>query len=171
MVSAEDELSAENAATAAGVSYTQIISAGKLANLLTQVATERYQRGHMVRYLREANPEVANIIDALDIAAKTYISLLDEEQQTLTARYQSVGDTSQGAVLLLLNRAYSEDLSRLQERRTSADAYRDALKNIREAHGKLVENAEHLPAKELNKTLQPYISKIDGAVLLELKNK
>ena len=170
-VSAANEMSAENAATAGGLTYTQIMSAGKLANLLTQVATERYQRNHLIRYLREANPEVANITDALDTVAKTYISLLDEEQQTLTARYQSVGDTSQGAVLLLLNRAYSEDLSELHDRRTSADAYREALKNIREGHGKLVENAQHLTAKELNSTLQPYISSIDGAVLLELKKK
>ncbi len=161
-VSAAGETAVENAGTAAGLSLTQVDSAGKLASLVTRLFTESYQRSHLLEYLRSADPEVANLTEGLDGVARNYLDFLQEEQQTITARYQSVGDVNQKALLLLLNRAYTDDLAQVQGRRDAANAYRDALKDIREGHHQLVKSAQHLSTKELSMSLQPYTSKLDG---------
>jgi hypothetical protein len=171
-VSGASESVAENVSTAAGVSSAQIESAGKLATLLTRIATESYQRKRLVQLLRDADPEVTNITEGFDKVTSTYLDLLQQEQQTLAAEYQSVGETArQPAMLLLLNRAYSEDLDKLQQRRSEGNAYRGALKNIREGHHKLVEDAPHLSAKEVNAALEPYISSLNGLVPALAKKK
>lgn len=169
-VSTASETTAENAATAADLDTSQIDSAGKLASLVTRVFTESYQRSRLLEYLRNADPQVVHITEGFDTVTKNYLDFLQEEQQTLTARYQSVADTNQQAMVLLLNRAYSDDLADIQRRRTAAGTYRDALKSIREGHHQLVENAQHLNAKELSMALQPYTSKLDGLIPAPQKN-
>jgi hypothetical protein len=161
-VSGDSESVAENAATAANLSYTQITSAGKLASLVTRAFTEGYQRRHISEYLRTADPAVADITQGLDLVTKTYLDFLHEEQQTTTARYQSVGDGTRDAVLFLLNHSYSEDIAEISRRRAAATAFRDALKDIREGHHQLLVNAKHLSAKQLSVALEPYTSKLDG---------
>lgn len=163
------ETIAENATTAADLSTTQIESAGKLANLITQLATAGYQRKRLFELLKAADPEVTDVTQAFDQATKTYLDLLNQEQQTLAAQYQSVGDASTGSTLFLLNHAYSQDLDKLQQRRTEANAYLDVTKNIREGHHKLVANEKKLRAKDLSAALRSYISKIDGALPLLAK--
>lgn len=159
-----NESAAENAATAAGLDSTQIESIGKLANLITRVATQGYQHDRLITGLNDADPNIQSITTALDTIAKTYIDFLQEEQQTLTAEYQTVGDTKDPAMLLILNRAYSEDIERIGERRAAANAYRDALKNIREGHHTLTRDAHYMNAKDLSKALQPYTSNLNGLI-------
>jgi hypothetical protein len=161
-VSGANESAAANAASAAGLSYPQIESAGKLASVVTRAFTEGYQRRRLLEYLRDADPAVANITQGLENVIKNYLDFLQEEQQTTTARYQSVADTNQKAVLLLLNRAYSEDVVQIGQRRSSAQAFTEALRAIREGHRQLVQSARHLNAKRLSLALQPYTSKLDG---------
>lgn len=162
-VTATNEASAENAATAAGLNTVQIDSVGKLANFVTGVFTSHYQKSRLVKYLRDADPEVADITQGLETVVKNYDVFLNEEQQTITARYQTVGDSNQPAMLLLLNRAYSDDLAQIQHRRDAAGSYMVVLTNIREGHHKLVEVAQHMNAKELTLALQPYTSKLDAS--------
>jgi hypothetical protein len=170
-VSTANETTAENAATAADLNSVQIDSAGKLASLVTRFFTQSYQRSRLLEYLRSADPQVTHITEGLDAVAKNYLDFLHEEQQTLTARYQSVADTNQPAMVLLLNRAYSDDLRDLQRRRAGAEAYRDALKDIREGHHQLAQSAQHMSDKELSIALQPYTEKLDGlAAALEKNN-
>jgi hypothetical protein len=162
--SGSSESAAENAATAAGLDTTQIESVGKLANLVTRLATESYQRNRLVTALTDADPAVQGITEGLDTFTKTYLDFLAEEQQTIKAEYQTVGNTKDPAMLLLLNRAYSEDLERVAERRDAANAYREALKTVREGHHTLVRDAHYLSTKDLNKALQPYTSNLNGLV-------
>jgi len=160
-VSTANTSAAESAATAANLSSVQVDSVGKLAGLVTQVFTESYQRRRLVDALRQADPHVAAVTQGLDSVIKNYLVFLQEERQTLTGRYQSVGDTNQGAILLLLNRAYSDDLAEIQHRQAAAVAYQESLKNIREGHHQAVVGAQHMNTKELSLALQPYISKLD----------
>ena len=164
-VSGPNEEAAENAATAANLSLTQIDSIGKLSGLVTQLFTERYQRSHLVKYLREADPSVASITRGFeDIVSKDYAGLLQEEQQTLTAQYQDVGDVRDTAILLLLNRAYSEDGDDLNRRKAVASAYVAALQQIREGHHKLAQNADRLNGKSMTVALQPYITQLQALI-------
>jgi hypothetical protein len=163
-VAGSAEAVGQNAATAAGLSYTQIESAGKLASLITQLATEGYQTSRLVKYVHDADPEIADLTSAFERATRTYLDLLDQEQQTVTALYQTVGEGSMGSMLFLLNHAYHQDIDKLQERRAGAMVYAGLLKDIREGHHKLVADGKNLSAKELMVTLAPYTSKINGAL-------
>jgi len=163
-VSTGNETAAESAATAANLSLIQVDSVGKLASLVTQIFTAGYQRSRLLESLRSADPHIAAITEGLDAVIGNYIEFLQEERQTVTARYQSVGGTDQPAMVLLLNRAYYDDLAAIQRRREAAGAYREALKNIREGHHQLTLSAHRLNTKELSLALQPYTSKLDGLV-------
>lgn len=161
-VSGAGESAAANAASAAGLSYPQIESAGKLGSFVTRAFTESYQRRRLFQYLRDADPAVANITQGLENVTKNYLDFLQEEQQTTTARYQSVAETNQKTVLLLLDRAYSEDVAQIGRRRSSAQALTEALKAIREGHHQLAQTARHLSTRQLSLALEPYTSKLDG---------
>lgn len=151
------------AATAASLSLAQIDSVSKLSGLLVEVFTSGYQRGRLATLLKSADPHVAVITEGLEkIVGNDYGSLLDEEERTLKRRYQKAGNTSDAAVVLLLDRAYSDDLQQLQRRRASASAFVQALREIRDGHGKLAENTAHLSAKKLGLALQPDISQLQG---------
>jgi hypothetical protein len=153
-----------NSATAAELSITQIESAGSLASLITQLATEGYQTSRLVKYVCEADPEIADLTTAFERVTKTYLDLLNQEQQTVTSLYQTVGDQTTGSTLLLLNHAYHQDIDELEQRRSAATTYAGMLKDIRDGHHKLVTDGTNLSAKELSATLAPYTSKIDGAL-------
>ncbi len=60
-VSSASEQTAENAATAANLSSTQMADVGKLAALVTQIFTARYQRRHLLEYLREADTSISSV--------------------------------------------------------------------------------------------------------------
>ncbi len=151
------------AATAASLSLAQIDSVSKLSGLLLEAFTSGYQRGRLAALLKSADPHVAVITQGLEkIIGNDYGSLLDEEERTLKRRYQRAGNTSDAAVILLLDRAYTEDLQKLQRRRTSANAFVQALREIRDGHSKLADNTAHLSAKKLGLALQPDISQLQG---------
>ena len=162
-VSSENEQTAENVATAAQLSVVQIDSVGKLAGLITQVFTGHYQRSHLLALIRAADPNISSVTQGFEtIVSKDYESLLHEEQQTVTARYQAVVDARDTATVLLLNRAYADDMNQLTRRKTTADAYVEALQQICEGHHKLAENAGHLNVKELSLALQPYTTRLQA---------
>jgi len=162
-VSTANEAAASNAATIAGLNISEILSVSKLSGLVTRVFTASYQRGHLLEYARSADPQVAEVTQAFDRVMANYLVLLNEEQQSMTVRYQTVADRNQNeAVLLLLNRAYSNDLSDIQRHRTAADAYRSALQQIRAGHHEIVQTAPHLSDRQLNLALEPYTSKLKG---------
>jgi len=162
-VSGPGEQAASSIAMASGLSFTQVDSTSKLANLLTQAFTERYRQGNLVKMLSQADPSIASVTQAFeDIVAKDYEGLLREEQQTLAAEYQAVADMKAPATVLLLNRAYAGDLDQLNGRKAAAKAYVEALHQIREGHHALAQNARSLKAKELAAALQPYTDKLQG---------
>ncbi len=161
-VSAAGLTAAENAAGAAELSSTQIDSAGQLATFVTEIFTAHYQRSRLLEYLNRASPQVASVTTGFEAVIKNYEVFLDEEQQTLTARYQTVGNTSQPAMVLLLNRAYSDDLAEIARRRAAAASYVEALQTIREGDQKLLEASKHMNAKETSLALQPYTSKLNS---------
>ena len=153
---------AENAATAANWDSSQVSSAAKLSTLITEAFTERYQSRHLSTYLREAQQPVADILHAFeDVIGKDYLGLLREEEQTLKARYQRVGDAHSAAIILLLDRAYNQDLNELNARRQSAEAYVKALQQIEQGQAKLAENITR-NSKELTMSLEPYITELES---------
>jgi len=148
-------------ATAASLSVAQMDSVSKLSGLLVEAFTSRYQRGRLATLLKSADPHVAVTTQGLEkIVGSDYGSLLDEEQRTLKRRYQRAGNISDDAVILLLDRAYSEDLQELEQRRASATAFVKALREIRDGHSKLAGNAGHMNAQKLGLALEPYISRL-----------
>ena len=152
------------AATAGTLSLAQIDSVSKLSGLVVEAFTSGYQRKHLQTLLQSADPHVVVITQGLEkIVGSDYPSLLDEEERTLKRRYRQVDDNSSSAVVLLLNRAYSDDMQQLQERRAAAAAYVEALRQIRDGHGKLAGTA-HFRSKQLGLALQPDISQLQALV-------
>jgi hypothetical protein len=164
-ISSAGEKAGENASSTAQLTAVQADSVGKLAGIVTQLFTEGYRRGKLLHFLREADSAVASVTTAFEtVVSKDYESLLREEQQSLMARYQNAGDTSNAAILLLLNRSYTDDVNQLNRRRDSAEAYVQALQKIREGHRELAKNLPHLKGKELSLALDAYTSGLDELV-------
>ena len=150
-------------ALASGLNTIQVDSVSKLATLLTETVTERYQQHNLARILSEADPSVASITQAFEqIAEKDYLSLLREEQQTVAAQYREVSDTKNPATLLLLNRAYGQDLDGMNTRKKAASAYVESLQQIREGHHMLAKQAGGRNTKQLTAELRAYTTKLSG---------
>ncbi|MBV9501512.1 MAG: hypothetical protein JO138_19260 [Acidobacteriaceae bacterium] len=152
------------ASMAASLSTVQADSVSKLSGLVLELFTRRYQHERIATLLRTADPHVAVITRGLEkIVGTDYNSLLEEEERTLKRRYQRAGATTNGtAVVLLLDRAYSEDMRQLEQRRAFAATYVEALQQVRDGHGKLALNSAHLGSKQVGLALQPDISRLQG---------
>lgn len=160
-VSTDSEQAATNAATAAQLDPSQIDSVGKLAGIVMQAFTAHYQRRHLLEALRQADSALGSATQGFQTVVGTdYESLLASERRALVSRYQEVGETGDRATVLLLNRAYSDDLQQLDRRKAAADAYVQALLEIREGHHQLALNAGRLGAKELSLAIEPYTSRL-----------
>jgi hypothetical protein len=160
-VSTPTAAAAGNDAAAAQLSFSQIDSISRLSGLVTRAFTGRYRRSHLLEYLREADPHVAVVTRGLeDIVGKDYQGLLTEEQRNLNIQYQRVLDSSNDAVILLLNRAYGDDIGALKHRRTAAEAFVEALEEIRQGHRKLAASGGRLEARQISVALQPYTAKL-----------
>ena len=155
----------QNAGAAAVLSANQVDAVSKLSGLVTRAFTEHYQRGKLIEFLRAADPHVAVVTQALEtIVSKDYAGLLEEEERAVNRRYQRVSGNRDTATVLLLNRAYSQDVNELQRRRAAAATYSAALMQIRNGHHQLAESIEHLNNKQIALTLQPYISQLQTLV-------
>ncbi len=164
-VTSASEKAGENSAFAANLSLAEADSISKLAGFVTGAFTEHYQQSHLLEHLHQADASISSVTTAFEaIVAKDYAGLLDEEQQTLTARYQDIGDASDKAVTLLLDRAYRDDLNEIQRRRAAANAYVAALQQIRAGHHELADNAQHMRGKELSIAIEPYTSRLQASV-------
>lgn len=162
-VGATSGQAAENAGTGAQLNATQIDSLGKLAGLVTEAFTGRYQRSHMYKYLREADSSISSLTRGFEeIVGKDYEGLLDEEQRALTFRYQQAGDAANTPTVLLLNRAFDEDLHQLRNRKSGVEAYVGVLAEIRNGHHMLTEQAGHLSGKKVTLAIQPYLTKLEA---------
>lgn len=160
-VSSTSRQAAQNAAITARLPLNQVDSLSKLAGLVTEAFTGGYQRSRLAQYLRRADPSISSLMRGFEeIVSEDYDSLLREEQQTLTARYEKIGDIRNSATILLLNRAYTDDLNELNRRKAVAHAYVEALEQIRDGHHQLALNANRLHARDLNLALQPYTTKL-----------
>ena len=161
-VSAEAEHAGANVGTAAILSLNQTDAVAKLAGLITRAVTGHYQRSKLVEFLRTADPHVAVVSQALEtVLTKDYGSLLDEEERATKRRYGEVSHAKEPATVLLLNRAYTEDLNELQQRRAAAKAYVTVLEQVRNGHHVLA-STQHLKNRELSLALQPYVSKLQA---------
>lgn len=159
----EAEHAGQNLGTAAILSASQTDSIAKLSGLITQAITGHYQRRKLVEFLQTADPHVAAISQALEtVVTKDYGSLLDEEERAIKRRYQEVSSTKEIATVMLLNRAYAEDLNALERRRTMAKAYAAILKEARDGHHLLATSNGRFNKKEISLVLQPYISQLQA---------
>lgn len=152
-----------NIALASGLNVTQIDSISKLSNVITEAFTESYRQRDLVNVLVEADPSIASVTRGFeDIVSKDYEGLLREEQQTLPAQYQAVADNKNPGTILLLNRAFSSDLKELRQRKAAAEAYVEALQQVREGHHTLAEKAKRLKPKQLGLALQRYTDRLEA---------
>ena len=150
--------------TAAVLSANQVDAVSKLSGLITEVATRHYRRAKLRDIVTEADPHIAAVTQGLEtVITKDYAGLLDEEQRALNRRYRLVHRADEPATVLLLNRAYTQDMAALQRRREAARAYASALKEIRDAHHDIAQKAGQLGSKQTALALQPYISQLQAA--------
>ena len=157
------EQTASNIGAVSGLNLTQVDSVSKLAHVLTQALTEHYRQADLVKLLSQADPSIASVTEAFaDIASKDYDGLLREERQTLASQYQAVADVKAPATIFLLNRAYADDINQLDTRKAAAEAYVEALRQIREGHHELTKSAKSLKTKKLTAALQTYTQKIEA---------
>jgi hypothetical protein len=158
--SAPAEHAGQNVGTAAILTVSQTDSIAKLTGLITRAVTGHYQRNKLMEFLQAADPHVAAISQALEtVLVKDYRSLLDEEERAIKRRYQEVSGAKETATILLLNRAYADDLNALKRRRAAATAYITVLKEAREANHLLANSPGHFD-KETSLALQPYILRL-----------
>ncbi len=161
-VSTQAEHAGANIGTAAILSLNQTDAVAKLSGLITRALTGHYQRSKLGEFLRTADPHVTAVSQALEtVLTKDYGSLLDEEERATKRRYGEVSRATEPATVLLLNRAYLEDLHEVQRRRAAAKAYAEVLRQAREGHH-LLASTGHLNNKELSLALQPYVSKLQA---------
>ncbi len=149
-----------NASAVANLGSIQSDSVGKLASILTLVITERYRRGRTVQLLRDADSSVSAILTGLEqIAGSDYVGLLEEEARTNANTFREAGLNQSPSVILLLNRAYREEVASGQRRSNAAGAYVAALHEIAEGHAALTKLGW---AKSGNMTtaLAPHISQL-----------
>ncbi len=157
-----------NIALANGLNMTQMDSISKLANVITEAFTESYRQRDLVKVLVEADSSIASVTQGFeDIVSKDYEGLLREEQQTLPAQYQAVADSKDPGTILLLNRAFSSDLNELRQRKAAAEAYVEALQQVREGHHTLAEMAKRLKPKQQGLALQRYTDRLEKLLPIE----
>ena len=150
--------------TAAVLSSNQADAVSKLSGLITEVATRHYRRAKLRDIVTEADPHIAAVTEGLEtVISKDYAGLLDEEQRAISRRYRLVSRVNEPATVLLLNRAYSQDVADLERRRQTARAYASALTEIRSAHHDIAQHGAQLGSKQIAMTLQPYISQLEAA--------
>lgn len=165
-VSGQAEHAGQNVGTAAILSANQVDSIAKLSGLITRAVTGHYQRRKLGELLQAADPHVAVVSQALEtILIKDYGSLLNEEERAVKRRYLEVSGAKEPATILLLNRAYSEDLNVVERRRAAATAYVEVFKQAQGGHHQLAgDGAGRLNSKEISVALQPYISRLEALV-------
>lgn len=150
-----------NLALVSGLNYTQMDSLSKLAAVLTEAFAGRYQQHDLDKVLSQTDASIAALTQGFEeVIAKDYEGLLREEQQTLPAQYQAIADVKNPATVLLLNRAFSDDLNELNRRKAAAGAYVEALQQIREGHHMLAQMTKGGKPKNLALVLQAYTDKI-----------
>jgi hypothetical protein len=148
-VSAPAAAAGGDSAAAAQLSFSQIDSISKLSGLVTRAFTGNYRRNRLQEYLREADPHVASLTTGLeDIIGKDYPGLLSEERRNLNIQYQRVFDSASNAAILLLNRAYRDDVDKLKRRQTAAEAFVHALEQIRQGHRELAAGSGRLETRQ-----------------------
>ncbi len=153
-------LAGANAGTAANLGAVQSDSAGKLASILTLAVTERYRRGRTTQLLREADSSVSAILTGLEqIAGSDYVSLLKEEGRTNASTFREAGLNQSPSMVLLLNRAYRQEVVSGQRRLNAAGAYVAALHEIAEGHAALAKLGLGKSAK-ITDALAPHISQL-----------
>jgi hypothetical protein len=151
---------ATQAAATANLTTSQIQAMGKLASLITQAATEHFQRVRLMHLLEQADPSVQDAVQAFQTVARDYEGLLDEERRRMRARYQDASVGVSTPLLLLLDRAFQEEAAGIETRRNAAEAYIKALREVAEGHQLLALNAKKVSPKELGMALEPYTSNL-----------
>lgn len=149
-----------NAGTAGNLSPIQSDSAGKLASILTKAMTEHYRSGKMVQLVREADGSVSALLTGLEqIAGSDYESLLEEEERTRAGTFREAGLGQSPSMVLLLNRAYREEIDFGQRRSQAAASYVSALRAIRTGHAALAKLGAAKSAK-ITAALAPHITEL-----------
>lgn len=160
-ISGAGERTATGIAAVGRLDSTQVDCLSKLSSLITEVITDRFRQHDLKKLLSQADRSISSITNAMElIAGEDYQSLLREERQTLAAQYQAVADVKIPAGILLLNRAYTDDLNQLEVRKAAADALVEALHQVRDGHHTLATSSSRLKAKELAVALQSYTDKL-----------
>jgi hypothetical protein len=151
---------AANAAKFGSLTTTTTNATGELASLLTSLAVDGYQMKHLAADVRKADPSIAAVIEGLiAVVQKDYIDkMLSEEQQALTRRYEGFAENSDPTPVLtvLLQDRWTGDLRRLATKRSAAQAYIAALKNVKNGHAALASHSNGRSIKSLSGLLQPY---------------
>lgn len=142
-----------------------LADASSLAQLTGKLVGERYQRKHLKQIVQQADPDVAAITTALQqIARKQYGDELRLEQEDLTDRFiafQKKGDADNPAILYSLNYIYRREISDIDQRRASANAYMDALAKVRAGHHELASGNDKLGLKELEAAADRYSAELE----------
>jgi hypothetical protein len=164
---------AGTAATAAqtppSAASTSLSVAADLVTLTGRAVLEKQKRSHMEKFLRDADPDVQALTQALQSAIeKQYAQVVTEERKDTEDHYFAYGKTdalNNPALLYLLNRSYREEMREIKRRNDSAKAYADALSKIRDGHHALATDNKKIDVKQLEATVNSYASDIKNLVV------
>ena len=149
-----------NAGTAGKLSAVYSDSTGKLASVLTQAMTEHYRQGKTVELLREADGSVSAILTGIEqIIGSDYMSLLKEEERSNAGTFREASLGQSSSMVLLLNRAYRQEVASGQRRSKASAAYVSALREIVAGHAQLAKLGAAKPAT-VTAALAPHIAEL-----------
>lgn len=135
-----------------------------LASLTGKLLTEHYQRSHLRQIVRDADPAVTAIADALaHTAEKQYSEELQLEQEDLTDHFiafQNVSSAKNDPALYLLNYVYRNQIADITARRHSEEAYVAAMQKIRDGYHELATGNDKLGLKDLEAEADRYSSEL-----------
>lgn len=166
-------LALTDAAAGVGIARDETVAAStrSVLNLLARAATDAYRRGKLAEVIVAADTPLSEILDALiQLAERGVIGLLEDE----SAKAESAFGVRAAEARSALPGPGAEAVARLVEdadrahRRAQADraalvrAYVAALREIKNAHAMLANDASASNGKELAAWLRPYLERIES---------
>lgn len=147
-----------------GMSADQATAGVGLISKLVDAAVNTYRANKAGKVIRECNPLLQDYLKGLQHIVDTdYPRVLDAEKISAEGYYEGLlhryGDKEPLAAVTIRVQM-QQDLDGIEKKRAAAQAYVKILTDIGAGHQKLYDAGEHMDAKQMIVTLEPYIKDI-----------
>jgi hypothetical protein len=147
-----------------GMSTDQATAGVGLVSKLVDAAVNGYRAKKAGKVIRECNPLLQDYLKGLEqIVGTDYTLVLNNEKISAQGYYEGLlhryGDKEPLAAVTIRVQM-QHDLDGIEKKQKAAEAYVKILTDIGAGHQKLYDGGEHMDAKQMIGTLEPYIKDI-----------